>query len=31
MWKSLPEAEKERYADMARKLEAEHKEKYPGK
>jgi hypothetical protein len=29
MWKSLTEDERELYTDMARKLDAEHKKKYP--
>jgi hypothetical protein len=29
MWKLLSKEEKERYTDMARKLDEEHKEKYP--
>jgi hypothetical protein len=31
MWKSLLEAEKDRYVQLARKEKADHHAKYPGK
>jgi hypothetical protein len=31
MWRAMKSEEKEKYMDMARQADAEHKEKYPGK
>jgi hypothetical protein len=30
LWRELPEDQRQRYEDMARRLDAEHKRQYPG-